>query len=311
MPTKFQRNYRLEVQGYDKQIYIFNYPMTVDFMIRLYNLPSANTATFRLYNLNPDTRKAIYKDIYDNLLGSFRSIKFYAGYGDNLSLVFYGNISEAKSYKEEGAVNFITEIECYCWSLPMQNTHSEWVKDTPTPLTRRSVIDKLVDDLVAGSPEGSNLSKGAISEFNDIPYARNFFKASRNTWEILRQETNDHCFLNKGIVHSLEDNDCINGSLLVIDSSTGLLSTPKKSKFKLDLDMLFEPAIELAQRIQLNCATETLYNNPYKVIGIQHIGTISGAVGGKCRTHITLDAGELELNVVNGSVTMTPSGLGL
>jgi hypothetical protein len=310
MPTKFQRNYRLEVQGKDERIYTFNYPMTLEFNIQRAALASTNTASLRIYNLNPDTRKAIYKDIYDNIVGSFRSVRLNAGYGDSLSQILYGNIKEAKSFREEGSVNFITEIDCYDWSTVMMNTRSEWIKEAPLPLTRLSVVNQLVDDLVASSPSGAKLSKGAISTgFTDQPYARNFFKASGTTWEILRQETNDHCFIDNGVVHCLLDDDCFTGDLPIINSSTGLLSTPKKSEYLLKIDILFEPALKIGQMVQLVSESETLYNGSYKIIGIQHYGVISGAVGGKCKTTLLLNAGEFELSVITGQVINSPAPL--
>ncbi len=309
--NKFQRNYRLEVEGSDGKMYVFTYPMTLEFNIQRAALASANTGSLRIYNLSQDTRKVIYKDYYDNIVGTFRSVKLMAGYGDILSEILNGNIKEAKSFREEGSVNFITEIDCYDWSFAMINSSSNWIMgppEYPLPLKRSLVIDRLTDDLTKIGISKGVISKGGFDTDNP-PYSRPF-RADGNTWEILRSETNDHCCIDGGTVHCLLDDDCFEGDIKVIDASTGLLSTPKKSQSILKVDVLFEPAIKIGQTIYLSCESETLYNDNYKVIGIQHTGIISGAVNGKCRTSLTMNAGEFKLNVITGEVIHAPVALG-
>jgi hypothetical protein len=306
---KFQRHYKLEVEGGDGDIYTFADPLTLQFNIQRAALASTNTANLRLLNLSQNTRKAIYKDTYSNIGGPFRSVKLWAGYGDNLVKILDGHSLEAKSYREEGAVNFTTEISVYDWSFAMTNTRSDWTIGPPDytlPISRKTVINKLIDDLVL-----QGVGKGVVSDFSTYgtsPYARPYV-ASGSTWDILRSETNDHCFIDNGTVHCLLDDDYLQGDILVIDASTGLLSTPKKSEYKLKIDLLFEPTVKIGQMVDLNSMSESLYNGQYKIIGIQHSGIISGAESGRCKTSLELNAGELELQLVSGNVTRTPLAL--
>ena len=307
---KFQRNYILYVCGGDGKEYVFSYPLTIEFNIDRRALSSANTASIRLYNLNSNTRKAIFKDYYET--ATFRSVRLMAGYGDNLSEVLNGNIQEAKSFREEGSVNFITQIDCYDWSFAMMNAKSEWTMDSPEyllPLPRSMVIDRLVSNL-----EAMGVARGVINktgfDLGGAPYSRAFSPTSNNAWDSLRHETNDHCFIDNGTVHCMLDDDCFEGDVVVINSSTGLLSTPKKSKYLLKVDILFEPALKIGQRVELISTSESLYNGRYKIIGIQHNGIISGAVGGKCRTSLLLNGGELVLNLLTGETSHKPVPLG-
>ena len=300
---KYSRNYQLTVEGGDGLMYQFNYPLTLEFYITRAALASANTANLRLYNLNKGTRKAIYKDIYSNVTGTFRSVKLLAGYGDNLYQILSGNIKEAKSFREEGSVNFITEIDAYDWSFAMVNSNSSWVSPSTSP-DKNYIVGRLMDDLIAGSP---GLGKGFKSDFSGS-YSRPF-RADGNTWDILRGETNDHCFIDNGLIHCLLDDDCYQGDINVINSTTGLLSTPKKSGFKLKVDVLFEPSMKIGQQVQLTSETDTWYNGTYKVVGIQHTGIISGAMNGKCKTSLELNIGETELNIITGQGINTPVSL--
>ena len=321
---KFQRNYRLEVEGGDKNrtLYIFEYPMTLEFNIQRAALASANTGSLKLYNLSQNTRKAIYKDIYSNIAvdpngeTTFRHVRLLAGYGDNLTEILNGNIKEAKSFRESGSTNFITEIDCYDWSFAMVNAKSDFTlgpPETTLPLKRSTVINRLLGDMVAkGSPPQAKLSLGFVSNFDTFgtsPYTRPY-SISGNTWDALRTETGDHCFIDNGVVHCMKDDDAFDGDIKVLDSTSGLLSTPKKAQYMLKVDVLFEPTFKIGQYVDLNSTSESLYNGRYKIIGIQHSGIISGAVSGKCTTSLILHIGEFELNIIKGGASY-PLNLGV
>ena len=233
------------------------------------------------------------------MLGTFRSVRLMAGYGDNLSEVLNGNIKEALSCKEEGAVDIVTQIDAFDWSFAMINSESNWTSIAPAP--KQEVISRLVNDIVGVGSSVGNLGIGSISTFEGS-YPRPYM-ASGNTWELLKHETNDHCFIDNGLIHCLLDDDCYKGDITVVSAFTGLLSSPKKSGFIVKVDTLFEPSIKVGQKIELRSETETLYNGMYKVLGVQHSGVISGAVNGKCRTSLILNMGEKGLNLVEGETT--------
>ena len=304
--SKFQRNYTLHVQGADMSIYTFTYPMTLEFNIESRAFPySAGTGHFRIYNLSKDTRKIVYKDPFTKIL---RTVVLEAGYGDNLYRLFYGNIKQAMSYREEGSVNFITEIEGFDWSFGMTETDSNFTLNASpsSPLYASTIIDRLIEDLTT-----SGISRGIVNKAGfDIggPICTRPFVASGNTWQILKNITNGNCFISSGVVHCLLDDDYIVGSIPKIDSSTGLLSTPRKSGTQLTIDMLFEPSLALAQRLELLGQSEPLYNGTYKVLGISHRGVISGAVNGKCTTSVVLNAGEIKLNLLTNQFESFPIG---
>ena len=309
---KYNRNYRLEVEGGDSQMHIFQYPLTLEFNIQRAALGSANNGTLRLYNLSPNTRKAIFKDQYE-IEKNFRAVKLSVGYGDSLSLILNGHIMEAKSFREEGSTHFVTEIHCYDWSYSMVNATSDFTLGPPEyalPLKRSTIVERLRQDLTKakGAPP---LALGGLSDFDGkdpAPYNRPFV-ASGNTWDILKHETNDHCFIDNGILHCLADGDYIKGDVEIIDASTGLLSTPKKAQYMVKIDILMEPAIKIGQLIELNSSSETIYNGRYKVIGITHTGIISGAVNGKCRTSLCLMNDNLASSFIPTTTTSTPTQL--
>lgn len=283
---KFDRNFILNVEGRDGEIHEFRMPFTLVFSIRRAALASANTGNFRLLNLNQDIRKVIYKDYYDRT--TFRYIRLLAGYKEDLATIFEGNIAEAKSYRESGAVDFITEIDGYDWSFAMVNAESNWTLSAG--VSKQSVINKLSDDICTVNGSGRNVSRGTFGTFSGT-YDRGR-TISGNSWQALQEETNGHCFIDNGKLCCLQDNEAFEGNLPLITGYTGLLSTPKKRENILTIETVFEPKVRIGQVIALRSTSETLYNGDYRVIGIDHAGTISGAVCGQLRTVLTLDAGE-------------------
>lgn len=305
MQTKFQRNYSLSVQGNDGNTHVISYPLTLEFQIKRDSLYSINSSTFRIYNLGQPTRNLIYLDQFNQGL-VFRSLKLLAGYGTTLSTVFNGNVKFAQSYREEKGVNFITEIEGFDFGWAAVNAQSNFnlspgvdapVIDSPL------VINRLIKDLQATVPKGSNLSIGAISnQFNKGGNAYQTwdrgFMVANPTWPKIQEITQNNSYIDNGKVYVLFEDDVFDGELTVIDSSTGILGTPKKSNQRIDVETLFEPRLQIGQQIQLKSASLSQFNGNYKVIGLEHRGIISGAVGGELKTIISLLL-KINTNLIN------------
>lgn len=292
MLLKFQRNYELEVVGNDGNLYIFPYPLTLEFMVKRNVLASANTANFKIYNLGQQHRNVIYKDQFSPNL-SFRSLILKAGYGvgqaTTLPIIFNGNVMQAQSYRLEKSVNFVTEIDGYDYAWVMTNATSNRNYPSGT-VTQAKIINDLIGDLQTTVPKGSSLGIGAISPQFDVTYNQNVAIVG-NTWEALQKITNNQAYIDNSNVYCLFENDVFNGDLTIIDSQTGLLGTPKKQDRSIIVEMLFEPRLQVGQQVQIISNSLVQYpqnNNGYfKVVGIEHRGTISGAVGGECKTIVS------------------------
>ena len=82
----------------------------------------------------------------------------------------------------------------------------------------------------------------------------------------------------------------------LIQSDTGLLGTPKRYEAVLEIEMLFEPDIRLGQCVEIVSETwgnnledqKKSFNGQYKVVGLEHNCTISGATAGTRTTKLQM-----------------------
>lgn len=297
MLNKFQRNYELTVQGNDGNLHTFNYPLTLDFQVKRNVLSSANTGNFRIYNLGQNTRDQVFKDQFSQSL-SFRSLILKAGYGNTIPVIFNGNVKMAQSYRLDRSVNFITEIEGYDYGWVMVNAKSSF--NISGNVTTRQIINQLIKDLQMAVP-GNGLSVGAISNKFDTTYTTRGISVVGSSWDNLQKFTNNQTYIDNGNVYCLFENDVFEGDLTVIDSETGLLGTPKKADRLITMEILFEPRLSIGQQISLQSRSLTQFNGNYKVVGIEHQGTISGAVGGQCKTIVSALLPFEKINLLSGN----------
>lgn len=281
---KFQREYSLSIETADASLVTIESPLTLEFNIERNTLASANTANFRILNLGELTRQRLYKSKYD--ISIFRAIELKAGYAGEIPVVFSGNVLEAFSYKEEGAVNTYTDISCYDGGFDIVNSYSSFAVQAGE---KRKVIERLAGDF-------PHVRKGLFSEFEGLSLRGR--SVMGNTFKLLSDETLGGAFIDNEVVNGLLDNDCLDGDIRVIQSTTGLLGSPKRADTLLIVELLFEPKLKVGQRVELNSQTERNFNGIYKVAGIHHSGTISGAVGGKCKTVVSLWYGTDVLRII-------------
>jgi hypothetical protein len=291
MSDKWIRKYSLEIEGADGLIHIISdnpYLLTLEFSITRNDLTSANDGKFRIYNLSQETRDAIFKDYIKPSV--FRSIVLRAGYATEpvLPIIFNGNLKSVQSYREEGSVNFITEIDAFDFSHVMTNCYSNFNTSDQPNCTRKYVIERLAKDL---KYNGTQLPVGAISAFEgEHPRGR---AVIGNTWEELRKQTESHCFIDNGSLFCLEDGDCVAGGIEELTSDI-MLGTPRRYETQLKAELLFEPRLGVGQKVVINSTSQSRFNGEYKVTGIAHQGVISDAVSGKCRTIVSILLGSYQ-----------------
>lgn len=246
-------------------------PFTVEFDIVRNTLSSANVCQIRIYNLSMVHRNQLRFNAEN--YGEFRGVILQAGYGTNLSTIFQGNVSQAWSQRD--GTNFITQIECYDGGFAFVNSTVNMTFPAGTP--RAAVIKG-----VAGTLQ--NTTTGAIGNIpGTLPRGNSY---SGNSANILRELSGGSFFIDGGNVNVLATNEYLAriSGITQVDASSGLLGTPQLEQTTVRFEMVFEPKLQVAQKIRLNSRTEPYFNGDYKTIGVKHRGVISEAVCGSVIT---------------------------
>jgi len=278
----------MQVQG-ATQTWTFQYPLTLEVEVERGAWQSISTGEFRIYNLAPSTRSDIYQNWLDQ--GEFRSITLRAGYlswitvngppnFQSLPLIFKGNIKQAYS-KREGS-SWVTTISA--WDGGFAVTQG----DTYVPFPADAKLEDIVNGLIDKMP---NVTLGYLDPLLTSDNIRGVSPVG-SPWDKLTQiaaqiyadvyiDVEKVYFVAKG-----QPVPGLTGGLGVISSEQGLLDTPMKQGITVSFEMLFEPRVTVGQALVLQ-SLEKVNNGTYTVVGIDHRGTISGAVGGDMRTKLT------------------------
>lgn len=283
---KWTRNYILSVQTGDKTYIDITPPLTLSFRISRNTNASANTARITVLNLSEDTRLKIYKDKYDTKI--YKGIELRAGYGEDvrtLPLIFKGNIKQA--YSHRNGVDYQTDIEAYDGGFAFLNGYTERTFAEGT--SDFQILGALIKDLPA-------VNKGVIGSFpGSLPRGNSM---SGSTTALINQVCKDNFFVDNEKAYCLQENECFMGNVTEINSNTGLMGSPLREENLLTFTMMFEPRLQIGQYVHLTSTTEKLFNGDYKVIGVEHNGTISDAQSGTCTTKVSLFYGTEKLRIV-------------
>lgn len=270
---KFGRTYRLLIEKKDGTVITVEPPFTVEFDIHRNSLSSANVGKIRIYNLAPDNRNQIRKNQYD--YQDQRTITFYAGYGKNMPLAFTGSITQAWSVREGN--NMVTQIESFDGGFAYINALTN--TSFPNGVPKTSIIDSLVKNL-------PGVKVGAIGDYQGQITRGSAYSGS--TPDLLVEITGGGFFIDNGKANCLNDNECLESDIPLINAQSGLLGTPVLEQQYINFEMLFEPGLKVAQLIQLVSETESLFSGTHKVLSLQHRGVISPSVSGSATTSVGL-----------------------
>lgn len=286
---KLNRNYQLKFtigkqEGYIKQeadeVIIIEYPFTLLFDINRNYLSTNNTASLQIFNLNDETRAKLHMDFND--YSRYIDVELYAGYGDDMPLIFLGQVQSGASVKDSGSVDVITSIEAYDGGLIQSSSY------TSASYDKTVSSDQVLKSVISANLEWAKL--GVIVPLPDKITQRGTALVG-NAWDIITRMTSNQAFIDNGVINVLAQDNILADEITVINADTGLLATPKRMEGMLVAEVMFEPQVKVGQGVYIESQTAQYYNQIYKVLGVQHRGIISPVSSGRTVTILTLAMG--------------------
>lgn len=297
--NKTQRNYKLvytvppEKEGEDAKQITITYPLMIDIDVRRDTCATSNTGSFRLINLAKSTREEIFQDLYQ--IDRMCFVDLYAGYGNNMPLIFTGKVLQAYSGREGTEV--ITDIQAL--DNDIIQSYSSHVFEAGTPKTE--VLTTLMQDM-------PNVQLGAVGTMEGGLITRTVF--DDQTFVAINKLTGGQAFIDLNKLNVLNANECLGDvGIYKITSETGLIGTPRRRDAMLEVDLIFAPEIQVGQLVDIESMISTEFNGQYKVLGIHHHGSIGGQVSTQLVTTLTLFVGSLLPNsnsIFTGVPTVQP-----
>lgn len=264
-----------------------NFPLTCEFEVSRNTLATCNKGRFTVYNLKPETRKRIFKDRFATDV--LRGINFQAGYVGQrpLPYCFRGDIIEAFSYRK--GRDWVTVIEANDGIFGVINSQID--KTFPAGTKPQNMIQTLIGSM-------KNITPGTVETGIGGQAGARGTALSGNIWDIVNRlaGADGTAFIDGGQAHVIDKNSYLPGirGIATLNSQTGLLNTPRRQETIITVDMLFEPRAVVGQFINV-VSLEAINNGVYRVDGVTHRGTISGAVDGGVTTTLSLFAGTKRL----------------
>lgn len=279
---KFGRIFEMQIEGATK-IHTIQSPLTCRFRVIATSLFSNGEAIFQIFNLNKEVRNDIFKDVFETFL--YRPIRFSAGYirEPSIPIIFRGNVMQASSFRR--GPDWITEIHGLDGGFAVENGTISLSKPSPY------LVSDLFSDAVRALPR---VKLGLIGTFNlTSPRGVTF---SGNPWDLITRRIiplHGQAFINKEVVNIIQQNEFIEqtGGVEQISDENGMMDTPRLQDALVKARMLFEPRLEIGQRIKLK-TIESRLEGSYKILKLVHMGMVSGAVGGTMETQVTLQQPE-------------------
>jgi len=289
---KFNRNYKITIKSKDwSNDIIIEYPISINFdIVKNFSSTTTNELTLNIRNLSPHTSNMIAQDFYE--VSNKKLLILQAGYGNELSTIFVGDIRQAYVFKTqgEGVVDTVTYINSFDGSVAKFSTYSNITYARGSDI--KDITEYLVNDLIH-----RDIERGVI----DIE-GRQLNKSltiEGSTFEQLNLLTNGGANIDNNKINVLGSKSVIiNSAIVGIDSDTGLIGTPRRLQNKLFCETIFEPRLQLNQLLTIKSKVQTAYNGEFKVIGLKHSGSISPVISGECKTQIELLIGQSEFKTL-------------
>lgn len=284
---KLWRNYRAEFEIGERTVdgelipheeLVITPPFTLQFQTNTgINNIASNTGQFLFFNLSEDNKSLLWLDVW-NFSKKYIFMRLYAGYGENMPLIFAGFVYQCMSYKEGGSTDFITELVTNNNGMLQDK---EYMNVTFTKGTTFTDIIKYV------TQDNKYVRAGYITpDISPIKRDKTFIGQPLDL--IQREQAGYSVFIADGEINVLGNRDVIPGEIQVISDTSGLLGSPRRSEAWVECDMIFEPGLRAGQAVALNSQTLPWMNRTYKIIEIKHKGIISPNVCGKVITTVTM-----------------------
>lgn len=257
MSNFFNRKYKIII-GNEKDGGLEIVDLRVSFNVELSLVGYPNMAEIKIYNLNKQNRNKIKKE--------FTKIFLHAGYSDNLSLIFSGDIVNVTHEKKES--DWITVL--YCGDSIKTINSSIINKTLPAGQTTESIFNELVSNM-------KDVTKGVTDGLKDCMTKKMsllrglVLSGSVKEWlEKLSKNCGFDYSINNGVIETTsKDRPFSDEPALIIKQDNGMIGSPEVTEIGIKVKSLLLPNMKLGRKIEIK---SIIGEGTYFAYKINHIG---------------------------------------
>lgn len=253
--------------------------LRISFNVELSLVGFPSTATIQVYNLNKSNRNKIREE--------FTKIFLYAGYEENVSLIFSGDLINV-THEKQGP-DWITNL--FCGDAMKSINNSTVSKTLPPGQTTESIFNELVNEM-----EG--VTKGVTEGLKDcITKKRSLLRGlvlSGNVKDWLDKLSEncgfDYSINNDVIETTVKDKPLSDDPIIEIRQDNGMIGSPELTEIGVKVKSLMIPQLKLGRQIEVKSISAkinvgnlvfrkipaTIGEGIYRADKIQHIGDTRG-----------------------------------
>jgi hypothetical protein len=246
MTVLYDRQIEIKIGNENETLTIRDLRVTFKVEKDIFGIP--NIAKFEIYNLAEETRSKIEKE--------FTKIEVNAGYVDNVSLLFSGQLTYI--FHNRVRENIVTELYAadsrfnYINSF-FSNTYSDSVQ-----------YSKIFDDVITTFDDVSPGDLSAIPEKNNSLFGSTFFAPSRAVLDNLCDDLSLRWYIENQKINVIEKNGTLsNTQELVFNQLNGMVGSPIITEIGINLTVLLTPQIRVGSIIEVETVNATVQLSNY------------------------------------------------
>lgn len=263
--NRFGQNYELIIQLKDNSI-VIKPPFKIQFDVTKSIDRKLNKAQIKIFNISEHYRQQLSKKKEEDKQYLRAILK--VGY-QSIGIIFQGNIQSTKTARESSDITIT--LTCVDGGYDIANSFT-----SKTVKSKSEAIKAISSDM-------KNTQLGLVTTQKETLRPKVLVGNSHKLIERNLQFDEDY-FIDDEKIYILKKNEVISDYSAVVNSETGLLTTPtityetegeddnKNEIEKISFDSLMNPTIRVAGLVNLKSLYETKLNGVYKVESIQYNG---------------------------------------
>lgn len=253
--------------------------LRISFNIELNLVGYPSMGSIQIYNLNKSNRNKIKEE--------FTKVTLYAGYGEDLPIIFSGDLVNV-THEKQGP-DWVTVM--YCGDSIRSINNSTIHKSLPPGQTTESVFKELVNEMEGVTKGITGGLKDCITKKRSLLRGLVLSGNVKDWLDKLAQNCGFDYSINNGVIETTEkDQPLTDEPVVIISQTSGMIGSPELTEVGVKVKNLLLPQLKLGRQIEIKSISAkinignlvfrqippTIGEGLYRIDKINHVGDTRG-----------------------------------